>query len=184
MADLKKSAYSPDQVRDFFAWSAWLDRFALRPLSHMASNWEATWDHNEQRYASEPDSFAEDLNVVIEQIANAERPHSYHDNEDILAQATLQDLKWPIQKKGKLWVGADYQSILEQGAFRDIGQRNLAMAANGRVHAAMDFGQMHFDDMEMGHLNMLAALITITIYHRDCNGESLLYEDEDDECST
>jgi len=43
----------------------------------------------------------------------------------------------------------------------------------------MDFGQIHFDDTEEAHLNILAALMTIAIYQRDNNGESLLYEDED-----
>ncbi|WP_158515683.1 hypothetical protein [Pararhizobium polonicum] len=42
----------------------------------------------------------------------------------------------------------------------------------------MDFGQFHFDDMEEGHLNMLAGLITIIIFQRDCDGSALRVVDD------
>jgi len=90
----------------------------------------------------------------------------------------LHELKWPIQKKGNFWIGADYPSILEQGGFRDLDQKNLIAAASGRVHAALNYGQPHFDGMEAGHRHMLAALITIIIYHRYCDGSSLLQEED------
>ena len=86
-------------------------------------NWEVTWDADRDQYEPEVASFADDLNKVIEQIAISPRPERYHDNEDRLAERVITDLKWPIQKKGGHWHGADYQSILEQGAFRDLGQR-------------------------------------------------------------
>ena len=162
----------PEAVRGFFAHSDYLDRAVLRPLSHITSNWETHWNGSE--YDPEPMSFAADLNEVIEQISVAPRPVRYHDNEDRLAHMVIADLKWPIQKKGGIWIGADYQSILEQGAFRDIAQRDLTIAAAGRVHVALDFGQAHFDDMDDAHMAMLAGLLTTIIYHRYCDGSSLM----------
>jgi hypothetical protein len=165
--------YTPEQIRGFFAKSDLLDRMTLRPLSHITLNWEATWDPEKHQYTPEENSFVADLNTVIDLLATYERSSHYHEHEDTLAEHTLRELRWPIQKKGGRWIGADYQAILEQGAFSEFGQEKLIAAATGRVHAAMDFGQLHFDDMEEGHLNMLAGLITIIIFHRDCDGSSL-----------
>lgn len=153
-------------IRSFFARSDYLDRMALRPLSHIAGGWDVCWDAAAERYEPEEDSFAEDLNFVIDAMAGTSRPVSYHDDEDVLAENLLRDLHWPIQEKNGRWVGADYASILEQGSFRDYGQQRLLSAATGRVYAALDFGQSHFDEMEEGHMQMLAQLITIIIYHR------------------
>lgn len=79
-------------------------------------------------------------------------------------------------KKGSRWIGADYASILEQGGFKDSDQLDLIQAAAGRVHAAFDFGQTHFDEMDDGHQTMLAALMTIIIYHRYVDGTALIVE--------
>lgn len=85
------------RVWDFFAWSdGLLDYHVLRPLSHVTLNWEARWDHASGRYASEADSFADDLNAVIDLIAACDPPARYHDHEDVLAERTLRDLGWPI----------------------------------------------------------------------------------------
>ena len=178
-----KKEHSSETVRQFFAWSNWLDSFVLRPLSHIAMNWEASWDHETKRYEPEDSSFAEDLNIVIELIVNCPRPLKYHEHEDVLVQLFMGELKWPIQKRGGRWIGADYHFMLEQGAFRDLDQNNLIVAATGRVHAALDHGQNHFDEMEDGHLNMLAALLSIIIYHRDCVGISKLTESECDDAA-
>ena len=70
-------------------------------------------------------------------------------------------------------------SILEQGAFGDLQQRDLIAAAAGRVHTALDYGQNHFDEMDEGHFYMLAALLSIIIYHRYCDGEAVLTPDDD-----
>jgi hypothetical protein len=172
--------HSPDDIRGFFAWSEWLDYMVLRPLSHIASNWETRWDHDEKRYRPEAFSFANNLNVVIELVAACPRPLKYHEHEDLLAEQVVIQLKWPIQKKGGRWIGADYPSILEQGAFNDLDQQSLITAAAGRVHTALDHGQKHFDDMEDGHLHILAALISIIIYHRDCSGTSMLVKEDND----
>jgi hypothetical protein len=172
--------HSPDDIRGFFAWSDSLDYMVLRPLSHIAGNWEAHWDHDEKRYSPEPFSFAEVLNVVIELVATCPRPLKYHEHEDNLAERVVNQLKWPIQKKGTRWIGADYPTILEQGAFDDVEQQTLIIAANGRAQAALDHGQKHFDDMEDGHQSLLAALLSIIIYHRYCDGTSMLVEEDDD----
>lgn len=164
--------HSADVVQKFFELSDSLDYLVLRPLSHITSSWELVWDRETGRYEPEDGSFAEDLNFVLDEILRTHRPTKYHDHEDVLAENTLQTLKWPIQKKGKFWIGADYQSILEQGAFSDWQQQRLITAATGRVHAALDFGQSNFDEMEQGHQTMLAALLTITVYHRYCDGSS------------
>lgn len=164
--------YDSAVIHSFFARSSFIDYMVLRPLSHIAPNWEARWDGDE--YAPEHDSFAEDLNAVISQIAQCKRPYKYHDNEDKIVEMLINSLGWPVQKKNGKWIGANYAHMLEQGAFRDIGQKNLISAATGRVQAALDFGQNHFDDMEDGHLTMLAALMTIIIYHRETEGTSLI----------
>lgn len=170
----KGISHPPDVLKQFFAHSEYLDGMVLRPLSHITMNWEASWDCEESRYAPETESFAADLNEVIEQIAMSPRPARYHDHEDTLAEEVLTELHWPIQKKGGRWVGEDYQAILEQGAFSDVGQTDLAAAAAGRVHMAIDLGQSHFDEMDDAHMTMLAGLMTIMIYHRYCDGSSLM----------
>lgn len=173
-------SHTPDDVRRFFAQSDWLDRMVLRPLSHIARNWEARWDNEDRRYRPEPFSFANDLNQVVELVAICPRPSNYHNNEDALVERVVLDIKWPLQKKGRRWIGVDYAALLERGGFRDLDQRNLVAAAAGRVNAALDHGQTHFDNMEDGHLYMLAALLSIIIYHRHSSGTSLLVEVADE----
>jgi hypothetical protein len=151
----------------------------LRPLSHIAANWEASWQDIGECYEIEPNSFAQDLNVVIGLIATAQRPKDYHSHEDLLAEEVICSLKWPIYKKGKKWIGEDYALILEQGAFSDWNQEHLLFAATGRVHTALDFGQTCFDQMENRHRSILAALITIIIFHRYSSGTHLLTQEID-----
>jgi hypothetical protein len=129
---MRQHSHSRDDVRAFFASSSWLDHLVLRPLSHIAPNWEAEWDHEEKRYRSEIGSFADDLNRVVELMATCPRPFKYHEHEDLLVEKVVRKLKWPVQKKGRRWRVADYPAILEQGAFEDIDQRNLISAAAGK----------------------------------------------------
>ena len=159
------------QVRDFFAQSDFLDYLVLRPLSHIRPNWEITWDRGSNRYAPEDDSFAGLVNELIDDLSQASPPKRYHDHEDRLAEYVRDGhLRWPIRKDGQRWVGADYQSILEQGAYGDIDLADLLLAAAGRVHAALRRGQMHFDDMEESHRRMLGAVLSIALYHRNDAG--------------
>src|SRR5689334_16150573 len=41
---LPELGHSPDALKRFFAESQYLDRMVLRPLSHVALNWEASWN--------------------------------------------------------------------------------------------------------------------------------------------
>lgn len=160
-------AHESSAVKAFFASSNdVLDHQVLRPLSHIASNWELTWNDDTQEYEAEDDSFATALNHMIADIAQTVPPRKYHDNEDRLAEYVVAKLRWPIRKVGRQWVGAEYDSILEQGGFDDIDQEDLLLAAAGRIHAALDREQTHFDDMEESHRRMLGAVLSIILYHR------------------
>lgn len=141
-----------------------MDREVLRPLSHARLNWELMWDHDAKRYEPEDDSFAQDLNELIEHIANSPRPDRYHDNEDVVANYLVTEGASIKKEKGR-WVGMDYDNILAQGGFDDIDQQHLRLAATGRVCAAIERGQLHYDDMEDGHRKMLAQILTIILYH-------------------
>ncbi|MFA5850958.1 MAG: hypothetical protein WC833_13890 [Bacteroidales bacterium] len=152
--------------KKFFAQSDLLDYMVLRPLSHINMSWEMTWDRNNQEYEREPDTFASLLIDLTTEISKTTPPAKYHDNEDCLAEYVKQSLNWKIHKQGNRWVGFDYESILEQGGFKDLDEKNLVQAATGRVKAALDRGQLHFDDMEESHRKMLAAVMAIIIYHR------------------
>ena len=158
-----------------------LEYMVFRPLSHIAPNWEAFYDEAEKRYSPEPDSLAFDFNQVVDLIATCPRPPKYHSHEDILAENVAHDLNWQIQKDKNRWVGEDYSLILEQGAFKDTDQHNLIAAAAGRVHTALDLGQMHFEDMEDGHQKVLADLLRAILYHRLCCGTSLFVQGNYDE---
>lgn len=153
-------------VKDFFANSDSLDTFVLRPLSHINSTWELTWIDADDEYKKEEGSFAGVLNDLIIELANTQPPAKYHDNEDALAEYVRVNLKWKIQKVGQRWIGEDYQSILEQGGFDDIDETHLVQAAAGRIKGAIDRNQKHFDDMEESHRKILAAVLSIILYHR------------------
>lgn len=155
-----------DRVKAFFANSDLLDRLVLRPLAHILSKWETTWDRENFRYALEEDSFAGSLNVLIDELASVRPPRRYHESEDALAQYVIEKLKWPIRNERGRWVGADYLAILEQGGFNDLDQHDLMLAAAGRIQAAIERGQLHFDDMEVSHCQMLAGVLSTILYHR------------------
>ena len=143
-----------------------MDHEVLRPMSHIRPNWEITWNHDQRCYELEDDSFAEELNGLIGDLAKTTPAIRYHENEDVLANYVITTMKWPIRKEKGRWVGADYASILEQGGFRDADQKDLLAAAAGRIHAAIWFKQKHFDQMEESHQTMLSAVLSIILYHR------------------
>jgi hypothetical protein len=153
-------------VSSFFADSSWFDMYVLRPLSHIHGNWELSWDPLTKTYRAEEDSFAALVNDLIAELDICPLSGRYHDNEDRLAEYVRENLKWKITKVGGRWIGADYDSILSQGGFDDIDQQELVKAAAGRIAAAKARGQRHFDRMEESHLRMLAAVLTIILYHR------------------
>jgi hypothetical protein len=161
-------------VKDFFAWSEWVDHEVPRPLSHIRANWEITWDHNTRSYRPEDDSFAELLNQLIGELDACDPPSRYHDNEDVLGECVQRKLNWGIKKVGRSWVGfdgrrlrpGDYIVMLQQGAFDDEEQANLVQAAAGRIQAAIMRGQTHFDQLEQSHQYMLAGVLASILYHR------------------
>lgn len=155
-----------ERIREFFSWSELFDYTVTRQLSHVKSNWELTWDHDDEVYEPEDDSYAELINNLVVELSKLDPPKKYHDNEDRLAEFCKESLNWNIKKIGNRWVGSDYASILEQGGFRDLDEKNLCLAACGRVKAAIDREQLHFDDMEEFHRKMLADVVVIILYHR------------------
>lgn len=165
-------------VKDFFAWSDWVQYYVLRPLSHIRSAWDISWDHATEKYDEENDSFGNLLNNLIEELDACAPPTRYHDHEDELGIYVQQRLKWDIKKAGFSWVRADgsrlqpldYIVMLEQGGFDDLGQAGLVKAAAGRIQAAINRGQNHFDEMEDSHMYMLAGVLSAILYHRDATG--------------
>jgi hypothetical protein len=153
-------------ANSFFANSEFFDGDVLRPLSHIRGNWEITWNGLDDKYEKEEGSYAKLVNELILEIDNANPPAKYHDNEDRLAQYTKTHLKWNIRKEGNRWVGMDYHSIIEQGGFHDIDEKELVQAAAGRIYAARLRGQNHFDKMEESHRRILATVLSIILYHR------------------
>lgn len=153
-------------VENFFFKSELLDYLVLRPLSHIKGNWDLTYDGTEHFFTSEENSFAEEINQLLTDLNNTIVPDSYHDNEDCIVEYLKKSLSWDIKKNGSQWEGAEYKLILEQGGVSDDDQQNLLIAAAGRIKVAIDYNQLNFDDMERGHQNILADILSIILYHR------------------
>lgn len=156
-------------IEDFFYESNYLDKFVLKPLCHIRGTWDLFWNDESKRYLVEEDSFGAEINNLISELEAIKPPKNYHDNEDILAHYVEKKLNWGIYKINKRWTGADYKVILEQGGFGDIDEKNLLLAASGRIHAAIRFGQNRYDDMEFGHMVILSNVISIILFHRHNN---------------
>jgi hypothetical protein len=156
------------RIKEFFGWSDCFDYMVTRQLSHIKANWELTWNHAGREYEQEDESYAAIINDLVIEISKLDPPLKYHDNEDRLAEYCKEILGWKIEKVGNRWVGSDYSCILENGSFNDFEQENLCLAACSRVKAALNRGQVHFDDMEIFHRKMLADVIAIILY---CRGE-------------
>ncbi len=163
---MKPDRAHSERLKRFFANSALIDHMVLRPLSHIRPNWDLTWDDANFSYEIEDESFAAQLNKLIDDLASCPVPQRYHENEDVLAEYVATHLRWPIRKVNRRWIGDDYDAILEQGGSRDVDQENLLAAAAGRIQAALVRGQSHFDDMEESHRRMLAAVMSIMLYWR------------------
>lgn len=153
-------------ITDFFKRSDYFDYLVTKQLSHINPNWELIWNQDNQQYEPEEQSFAQDVNTLIEELSQLNPPAKYHDHEDRLAEHCKQHLGWDIKKVGNRWQGHDYASILEQGGFRDVATKDLMLAASGRIRAAINRGQLHFDQMELFHQKMLADVLAIILYHR------------------
>ncbi len=164
-----------NNIKRFFEPSEFMEHEVLRPLSHIRGNWDPYIDPESGRYIEEEDSFAALFNALIDELAVTQPPLLYHDNEDRLGEYVQRHLNWKIKKSGCMWVNqdgsrlhqSDYLALLEQGAFDYQGIHNLVLAASGRVHAAIQRGQMHFDDMERSHQIILAGVLGAILYHRE-----------------
>ena len=162
------------QIQDFFSCSELVDYEVLRALSHIRPNWELTWSLNNEIYESEDDSFASLFNKLIEELATSTPPSRYHDNENALAEYVQQHLNWGIHRQGNIWINRDgkrlapddYITTLAQGAFHDVDEQELIAAAAGRIQAALDRGQNHFDDVEESHRRIIAGVLYSILYHR------------------
>lgn len=156
-----------EDIVSFFHRCEYLGYLVTRPLSHIRPNWELIWDYEKKEYLVEEESCSNLLNVLIAELANVNPPSKYHDHEDRLAEHVISDLGWNVRKISGRWVGEDYEAILEQGSLSDIQQKNLVLAAAGRIRAAIVRGQLHFDDMEEGHRKILAGVLSCILYHRN-----------------
>lgn len=163
---MKKPNIKKHHIISFFDRCDCLDHMVTRPLSHIRGNWELMWDFDSSKYLIEEDSYANILNDLIEELSEHLPPEEYHDHEDLLVENVIKDLGWDIKKIDGMWVGEDYDVMLEQGSFNDIQQNNLVLAAVGRIHAAIERNQMNFDEMELEHQKMLGNILTIILYHR------------------
>lgn len=154
---------------EFFDQSDYLDYEVLRPLSHIRGNWELYPGTDEFHFELEEDSFAKELSELIDELGATEIPDRYHDNEDTLAEYVRDKFDSEIRKVGNRWVGREYQIILQDAGFFDINEENLVQSAKGRIIAAQNFNQNHYDEMETGHRKMLAVILTLILYHRADN---------------
>ena len=165
----------PKNIRQFFEPSEFMEHEVLRPLSHIRANWELQIDSRTGLYLEEEESFAALFNSLIDELATIQPPLRYHDNEDRLGEHVQEHLNWGIQKSGSTWVNkngarlhpSDYIVLMEQGGYDVVGDQNLVLAASGRVHAAIQRGQLHFDDMERSHQVILAGVLASILYHRE-----------------
>ena len=155
-----------EKISAFFKQSELFDYMVTRPLSHIVPNWELTWNLIENRVESEEDSLAEEVNRLLDEISEVQPPKEYHANEDVLAEYVKSHLNWNIYKKGNRWESSDYEAIINQGSFGDEDQKNLILAAAGRIEAAIEHGQTNFDDMEYGHQKILAMVMASILYQR------------------
>lgn len=154
----------------FFEWSDNLEIYVTKRLQHIMPNWELMWDKEQKKYIEEENSFSGEINTLIEMLKKTEVPDSYHDSEDILAEYYNESFRKygkVANKVGNRWDVADYGSLLEQGAFKDIDQEFLIEAARGRIETAIKFGQNTFDEMEQGHAYILGDIIANILYHRE-----------------
>lgn len=153
-------------IKEFLSNSEELDIYVTKQLSHIAPNWELTWNEEIDKYIEEEDSFAMLLNKLIGDLEQTEILEDYHEKEDIVARYVNTFLNWDIVKNGKRWEGAEYRTILNQGGFLDENQENLKFCAVGRIRVALQYGQFGFDDMESGHKKILGDILATILYHR------------------
>ncbi|UQA50978.1 hypothetical protein [Vibrio sp. ED002] len=154
------------QIKSFFDDSESIRDLVLQPLEHIRSNWDLYWNDSELRYVEEEHSFGSELNQLILEIATIQAPENYHQHEDKVAHIYQESSDIHIQKNGRFWGGEDYRSILEQGGFDDVEEKDLVLSAAGRIKAALGREQYHIDNMEKGHQIVLCMILSNILYHR------------------
>jgi hypothetical protein len=170
-----KVLWSTQAVFDFFANSDFLDHVVLRPLSHVAANWELTSIPGPDLYLEEDNSLAGQLNVLIEEISTSNPPRDYHAYENKLAMNYPEVRSGRYYLEGKLW--RDIQSgklvekdfvghMIEQATAAQNDVPDLVLAAAGRVATAFNFRVAHFDDLDRGHMEMLSVIMTDILFRR------------------
>jgi hypothetical protein len=165
-----------ENVLAFFDQSDWLDYTSLRPISHVASNWELIrTDNGNPLYEEEENSLAAHLNVLIDQIAAVNPPTDYHAFENGLASSYDDAINGRYFLQGKLWhdrqTGQSIEKdtvghMMEQASSGSDDAPGLVFAAAGRVATAMRHGVSHFDDLDRGHMEMLAIVLMTLLFRR------------------
>ncbi len=167
--------WSQDAVMYFFGESEWLDRAVLRPLSHIALSWELRRTDTVGVFMEEEDSLAALMNQLILDISRATPPADYHAHEDAVIRLRdgiengtiyLERKRWRDRQTGEPLDKSTLGSLMEQASiiYEDIP--DLVLAAAGRVATAMKHGDATFDDLDDGHADMLAEILTIIIWVR------------------
>lgn len=171
---MRKDQKSDINTHAFFENSTYLDLLSLKPLSHIHPHWELIWNNKNEKYTPEENSFAGKLNEVLAELDRISPPEDYHKFEDIIIEHVEKEKNGKVLKIKGEWVKnikdeiqkAEYDSLLEQGSFDDPYEYNLLKAAKGRMKAALERDQNHFDDMEHSHQIVLATIISIILYQR------------------
>lgn len=167
--------WSSEAVMSFFGESGWLDRSVLRPLSHLALSWELRRTETVGVFMEEEDSLAGLMNQLIREISLATPPESYHAHEDAVIRLRegaasgliyLQGKRWRDRATGEPMAKSSIGSLLEQASIGYDDVPDLVLAAAGRVATALKFGDANFDDLDEGHADMLAEVLTVILFIR------------------
>ncbi len=168
--------WSRESVRAFFEHSDWLDYTTLRPIWHVAFNWELiSASDDELLFEEEEDSLAAHLNVLIEQMAATAPPLDYHAFENEIASQYESAVSGRYYLKGKFWFDRqtempiakdDVGHMMEQASCGSDDIPGLVHAAAGRVATAMAYGNSHFDDLDSGPMEMLAIVLMTILFRR------------------
>jgi hypothetical protein len=168
--------WSREAILAFFYRSDRLDYATLRPLSHVMFNWELIGSENgDPLFEEEEDSYAAHLNVLIDEIAATTPPSDYHRYENQIAAEYTDAINGRYFLKGKLWhvkqsgqpiQKDDVGHMMEQASSGSDDIPDLVLAAAGRIATAMSYGVANFDDLDRGHMEMLAIDLMTILFRR------------------
>jgi len=168
-------SWSQNNVIGFFGHSDLLDRMTLRPIMHVAPNWELTPSDDNLLYEEEEDSLAAHLNILIHRIAKTDPPTDYHALENKIASEYEDARNARYYIKNRLWYDRntddpikkdDVGHMMEQASCGSDDVAELVEAAAGRVAIAMHHGISKFDDLDQGHMEMLAIVMMTVLFRR------------------